>query len=79
MVTELARKTIPTGLAAGDPRELYLCGLASRTLDRFEIGTDGRVPATGEPIAGDCTLAVAVLEDGRIATASETAIRVVEP
>ena len=73
-VTALPPKTVPSGIAARAD-ELLVCGYASRLLESYRFTDVGLV--RDRTLARNCRLGVIVLTDGRVAYATETAIRVV--
>ncbi len=75
-VTNLPRKTAPSGLAVLPNGDLALCGVVSGTLDRYRHQPDGHWKRIGT-IATGCRYGVALLTDGRLAYADRHAIRVV--
>jgi hypothetical protein len=75
-ITNLPRKTAPSGLAALPNGDLALCGVISGTLDRYRHQPDGHWKRIGM-IAPRCRYGVALLTDGRLAYADRNAIRVV--
>lgn len=75
-ITNLPRKTAPSGLAALPNGDLALCGVVSGTLDRYRRESEGRWKRLGT-IAPRCRYGVVLLQDGRLAYADERAIRVV--
>jgi hypothetical protein len=75
-ITDLDRKVAPSGLVAVSASRLLMCGFVSRTLQAYEIESDGTVSPEGAPLATDCALGVVVLADGRVVYSNETEIRV---
>lgn len=75
-ITNLPRKTAPSGLAALPNGDLALCGVVSGTLDRYRHEPGGHWKRIGT-IAPRCRYGVALLTDGRLAYADTRAIRVV--
>jgi hypothetical protein len=75
-ITNLPRKTAPSGLAALPNGDLALCGVVSGTLDRYRRESKGHWKRIGT-IAPRCRYGVVLLQDGRLAYADERAIRVV--
>jgi glucose/arabinose dehydrogenase len=75
-ITDLPRKTAPSGLAALPNGDLAMCGVVSGTLDRYRHESDGHWKRVGM-IATGCRYGVALLTDGRLAYADDRAIRVV--
>jgi len=74
-VSELERKTAPSGLAAISNSELAVCGFVSGTLDRYRLSA-GRWRRAGT-IARGCRYGVVALPGGRLAFSTGTAIRTV--
>jgi hypothetical protein len=72
------RGVAPAGLVALDDRRLVLCGFASGRLQLYRIGDDGRARTSGT-ITRRCSVGVVLLADGRLAYATERAIRVIAP
>jgi glucose/arabinose dehydrogenase len=77
-ITDLPRKTAPSGLAALPNGDLALCGVVSGTLDRYRREPEGRWKRVGT-IGTKCRYGVVLLTDGRLAYADSRAIRVVRP
>lgn len=77
-ITPLHKGVAPSGLVALDDRRLVLCGYVSKRLQLYRVGDDGRATAARR-IAGGCRIGVVRLADGRLAYASERAIRVIVP
>ncbi len=71
--------TAPSGLAPLGGREIAVCGVRSRRLERYDLRTGRRPPVgpIGPPLATDCALGVVRLADGRLAYATTTQIKVV--
>ena len=74
-VSELARKTAPSGVAAISSTELAVCGFVSGTLDRYRR-TDDSWRFAGS-IARGCRYGVVLLPRGRLAFSTGTEIRTV--
>jgi hypothetical protein len=72
------RGVAPAGLVALDDARLALCGFSSGLLRLYRIGADGRARPR-RSLARGCTLGVVRLADGRLAYATERAIRVIGP
>jgi hypothetical protein len=77
-VTDLARPTAPSGLAALPDGDLALCGVVSGTLDRYRRAAAGAWRRVGT-IAADCRYGVVRLTDGRLAYAGAHTIGSVRP
>jgi Glucose / Sorbosone dehydrogenase len=77
-VSDLPRKTAPSGLAALPNGDLALCGAVSGTLDRYRHEPGGHWKRVGT-IATGCRYGVVLLDDGRLAYADKDTIRVVRP
>jgi glucose/arabinose dehydrogenase len=75
-ITKLAQPTAPSGLAAVSNTRLLMCGYITRTLQAYVLTPDARAIVESNPLATDCSLAVVVLADGRVAYSNEDAIRV---
>lgn len=71
--------TAPSGLAAVDDDTLVVCGYRTKLLLRFRIGANRVARLESDPLARDCALGVAVLDDGRIAYSTGASIRTVSP
>lgn len=77
-VTNLPRKTAPSGLAALPDGDLALCGFLTGTLDRYRREPSGRWQRVAT-IATRCRFGVVLLADGQLAYAEDRTIRVVHP
>ncbi len=77
--TVLPDRTAPSGLAAPTDDTLVVCGYRTKLLLRYRIGANGVARPDGSPLARDCRLGVVLLPDGRLAYATDTAIRTVRP
>lgn len=78
-VRSLTERRAPSGLAAIDADHLAVCGYVSRRLERVDVTGAGPPRIEQPPLATDCALGVARLSDGRLAYATERAIRVLGP
>lgn len=78
-VTDLPRKTAPSGLAAVSDRELAVCGVVSGRLDLYALDGSGRARSRPRTLAADCRLGVVRLAGGRLAYSTGAAIRVLRP
>jgi hypothetical protein len=76
-VTDLPRRTAPSGLVALDRGAFAVCGFVSGTLDRYV--RDGRRYRDAGTLASGCRYGAVRLTDGRIAFAADDAIRAVRP
>lgn len=76
-VTTWETPVAPTGLAVSGPAELVVCTSAAGTLQRFS--TEGERPEMVQDAVAPCRHAVAVLADGRWATALDDGIRIEDP
>lgn len=76
-ITELPSDTVPSGLAATED-DLFVCGFESRRLLRYRIRGDQTV-RRGPPLATNCSLAVAVLPDGRLTYSNEGTVFTLDP
>jgi hypothetical protein len=77
--TVLPERTGPSGLVMVDDNTLVVCGYRTKHLLRYRIGANRVARLDGPPIARDCLLGVARLEDGRLAYSTGSAIRTIKP
>lgn len=74
----LPERTAPSGLAVVDDDTLVVCGYRTKLLLRYSVGAN-QTPRPDGTLARDCRLGVVALDDGRVAYATDTAIKTLRP
>ena len=77
-VVTLTRETAPSGIALTESGDLAVCGYVSKELRLHEVNDDGSLSPEGELLATDCSLGVVTLSDGRLAYATQDAIKTLQ-